>query len=126
MRTPNKGATLPGVALNELLEQENMIVENHLRMIYLLERTKQHRAASKIVFRFIETNFADSNLASVNLLLKTADFEKLSKWSISGLVRFTTSAKTHLPAWPSAYRKAKLVLLKRGENVEAIFAGIKE
>jgi len=101
-------------------------VDDPLGVIYSLERAKQHHAASKAIFRYIETNFADFNLAAVNLMLKNVELEELSSLSIAGLVRFTARAKNHLPAWSAVYRKAKVVLTKQGENAERILVGIRE
>lgn len=101
-------------------------VQAQLQLAYTYERTQKHRAASKVIFRYIEFNFSISNLTAVNFILKTADLNQLSKWSIAGLVRFTASAKAHLPAWASVYRKAKDELASRGDDAEGILAGIKE
>lgn len=108
------------------LESSPDSVADPLRRIYALERSKQHRAASKVIFRFIEASFADSNLAAINLMLKTIDMEELSKWSVSGLVRFTACAKEHLPAWSATYHNAKAVLTANGESAEKLLAGIRE
>jgi len=101
-------------------------LNKQLQMVYALERAKHHRAASKVILRYIELNFTNSNLAGVNCILREANLEELSKWSITSLVRFTASAKSHLPAWSTVYRKAKTVLEKKGENAEKLLIGIKE
>ncbi|MFZ2403892.1 MAG: hypothetical protein WAW41_02070 [Methylobacter sp.] len=101
-------------------------LDESLKKIYGLERSKQHREASKVILRYIEENFVESNLVAVNLLLRDIEFDELSKWSIAGLIRFTARAKSHLPAWPYAYRKAINALTEKDENAKKILVGIKE
>jgi hypothetical protein len=101
-------------------------LSSYLLNIYALEREERHREASKVIFQYVETHFADSNLASVNALLDTIDLEKLSQWSIAGLVRFTGRARSHLSCWPSVFYRAKTVLTAKGFNAERLLAGIGE
>lgn len=98
---------------------------SYLLKIYNLEIIGQHRAASKVVFQFIETHFSSSNLAAVNALLEAIDLKKLSPWSIAGLVRFTSRAKSHLPYWSTVFAQAKKTLTDKGHSAEKILIGIK-
>lgn len=99
-------------------------LSSYLLKIYELERVQQHRAASKVIFQYIESHFATSNLIAVNALLETINLDKLSAWSISGLVRFTGRAKQHLPSWSSTFVQSKRVLEKKGLDVNGLLAGI--
>lgn len=101
-------------------------LSSYLLNIYALEQKQRHREASKVIFQYVETHFASSNLASVNALLDTIDLEKLSQWSIAGLVRFTGRARSHLPCWSSVFNRAKTVLTANGWDAEKLLAGIKE
>jgi len=96
-----------------------------LSKVYALESAKRHRAASKVIFAFTERRFAKSDLASVNQLLANIDVEKLSVWSISGLLRVTARAKSWLPVWPTRLRDAKKTLSARGEkDLDTLFVGL--
>lgn len=123
----HSSAVCSGIQNNSSLASDNIFssLDEHLGIIYSLESARKHRAASQAIFYYIETNFSNSNLTAINLMLKTIELERLSKWSISGLVRFTARAKKHLPAWSSAYHKAKVVLTDQGENAESLLVGIK-
>lgn len=106
-------------------ELENTVeLSSYLLSIYALETEKKHRAASKVIYKFIETNFAASNLFAVNALLDTIDLQQLSEWSISGLVRFTGRARSQLPCWDATFRKAKKVLTEKGFDSDKLLAGI--
>jgi hypothetical protein len=100
-------------------------LSSYLLKIYNLEKNCEHRAASKIVFQFIETRFSASNLAAVNALLEAIDLSKLSAYSIAGLVRFTSRAKNHLPYWATLFAQARKTLTEKGYNTEEVLMGIK-
>ncbi len=101
-------------------------LSSYLLNIYDLELAKRHRAASKVIFRYIETHFAMSDLMAVDAMLGAIDLEKLSPWSISGLVRFTGRARSHLPCWSTVFSNAKTLLAKQGYKAEKLLAGIGE
>lgn len=104
--------------------QDTAELSSYLLNIYALEREKHHRAASKVILQYIETHFAASDLAAVNALLEAIDINKLSQWSIAGLIRFTGRARSHLPFWSSVFNRAKIVLTEKGYNAEKLLAGI--
>lgn len=101
-------------------------LSSYLINIYALESKGQHRAASKVVFHFIETNFSTEKIGSVNAFMETIDLEKLSPWSISGLLRFTSRARDHLPHWLTTFNQAKKVLASKGYNADNLLVGIGE
>lgn len=97
-----------------------------LPRIYFLERNNRQRAASKFIMRIIEMKFHESDLVTVNSLIENIELERLSVYSVSGLLRCSARGRNHLPAWKGAYYKAKDVLLSRGEDAEGILAGLTE
>jgi hypothetical protein len=95
-----------------------------LSSVYALESAKRHRAASKVIFGFVEQHFAASDLAAVNFLLARTEISRLSVWSISGLLRVTARAKDSLPLWSTRFHEAKKILASRGVDVASLFAGL--
>lgn len=114
--------------LTQLIAHE-LGLNSYLTNIYALEEKSKQRAASKIIFQFIELNFSLSNLSAINTLLKTIDLARLSVYSIAGLVRFTSRARRHLPYWTTLFINAKQVLKareqKEGYKTEDVLIGIK-
>lgn len=95
-----------------------------LEDVYRLEAAKEEHKASKVIFRFIEENFANSRLDRVNQLLVDVDLDRLSALSMSGMVRFTACAKAHLPAWKMCLDKVFAELSNREMNASAILVGL--
>lgn len=110
---------------NIIYPEEDAATET-LQEVYALEESERHREATQVIMRYIETNFSESNLSAVNIMLELADLNKLSKRSIGGLVRISARAKNHLPAWSGVYREAKVVLTRNGDDVERIMVGIRD
>lgn len=96
----------------------------YLLKIYALEAQLRHRAASKIIFAYVENKFSKSDLSAVNELLINIDLSRLDVWAISGLLRATSKARSHLPSWEQCFRNAKKMLAGKGHNVNSLFAGL--
>jgi len=95
-----------------------------LSKIYAMERAGRCRAASKLIFTFVERKFSEEDIASVNLFLAHVDLNKLSVWSVSGLLRVSAGVRNLLPLWTPCLNEAKRVMFMKGEDIVSLFKGL--
>jgi len=107
-------------------QMDDVELSRYLEKIYNLEAGRQHRAASKLVFLYVERKFAAGDMLAVNRFMAIVEMSRLSAWSISGLLRSTARARRHLPAWPHCLAIGRRVLTGKVNSVDALFAGLQE
>ena len=120
---------------NNFLKSSEIIILNNknnfklldlLFNIYELERSCEHRKASMSAMQFIMQSKSMLDCGSIDLLIELIDINRLSVYTILGIVRYTTNIRIHLPHWDMLYVKAKNKFLNNGYNAKNLLIGIKE
>lgn len=110
----------------EEMEMERAIFQL-LEKIYELDKTEdKRRSAAKVVFTFVERNFASRDLRAIHRLMARMDIGKMSELSLVGLIRATSRAKNFLPLWGRTLQKTRKALEARGLDHRGLLMGIRQ
>lgn len=107
-------------------QESSQGVPRYLLQLYALEEAGKHREAAKLIFEFIESNFASLSLDKINSLIEMISLERLSEWSIVGIVRSTYRARHVLGLWKNLYQNARRELHSKGHDANKLLIGIQE
>lgn len=98
-------------------------VDECLKLLAVLEKDQHPRKAGKWLMGIIEVSLAKDDLQRVDMILRRADPELMSSWSVNALLRSTYRARKFLPAWGAALQQAKVKLARR-EDAKGLFVGL--
>jgi len=95
----------------------------YLRQLKALENNIPHRKAGKWLMGMIESALGADDLKLVDMILRYADPDGMSSWSVNAMLRSTYRARHFLPAWSSALKRAQIKLAER-EDAKGLFVGL--